>query len=86
MASNSKAVVKIGDETFSILELPPTGTLVVEEQKQRLLGSVDLESLVSDLGKVGSFVRLAYNGVAGYTELQIEIREIGYNVTNAAVR
>lgn len=81
MASNSKAVVKIGDETFSILELPPTGTLVVEEQKQRLLGSVDLESLVSDLGKVGSFVRLAYNGVAGYTDLQIEIREIGYNVT-----
>ena len=81
MAENSKAIVKIGDETYSILELPPTGTVVVEEQKRILLGSVDLESLVSDLGKVGNFVRLAYNGVAGYTDLQIEIRKIGYNVT-----
>ena len=36
---------------------------------------------MTDLGRVGNFVRIAYNGVAGYTDLQITIREIGYDVT-----
>ena len=81
MADESQAIVKIGAETFSILELPPSSALVVMEQKDFLLGSVDLQSLVADLGRVGSFVRLAYNGVAGFTDRQIEIRKIGYDVT-----
>ena len=34
-----------------------------------------------DLGRVGKFVRVAYNGVAAYTELQIMVCGIGYNVT-----
>ena len=81
MDADEQAIVKIGDETFSILEPPPSGTQIVSQQRDLLLGSVDLQTLVSDLGRVGNFVRIAYNGVAGYTELQIEIRKIGYDVT-----
>ena len=78
--TGSKEVVLL-DETYSIVELPPSHSKVVVKQKGLLLGSVDLPALVSDLGRVGNFVRIAYNGVAGYTDLQIQIREIGYNVT-----
>ena len=46
-----------------------------------MLGSIDLAILADDLGRVGNFVRIAYNGVAGYTDLQIKIRRIGYDVT-----
>ena len=81
MADEDLAVVKIGEETFSMVEIPASETAVVEQQRNILLGSVDLPALVADLGRVGKFVRVAYNGVAGYTELQIEIREIGYDVT-----
>ena len=76
--SDNTAVVKIGNETFSIVEVPSFSTALVQEQKARLLGAVDLPTLVEDLGRVGSFIRLAYNG---YTELQISIREIGVDVT-----
>ena len=75
------ACVKIGSEEFSIVEVPSIKTAVVRKQKEYLLGSIDLPVLVEDLGRVGNFVRLAYNGTAGHTELQIKIREIGYDVT-----
>jgi len=75
------ACVRIGSEEFSIVEVPSSGTAVVRKQREHLLGSIDLPALVEDLGRVGNFVRLAYNGTAGHTELQIQIREIGYDVT-----
>ena len=81
MAEEEQALVKIGAETFSIAEIPASGTLLVEKQKNLLLGSVDLPSLVTDLGRVGNFIRIAYNGVAGFTDLQIKIRGIGYDIT-----
>lgn len=77
----SGQLVKIGGESFSIKEIPSSSTALVLKKKDMILGSVDLPALVSDLGRVGNCVRIAYNGVAGYTELQIEIRQIGYNVT-----
>ena len=80
-ATMSGQLVKIGDESFSIKEIPSSDTALVLKKKDIILGSVDLPALVSDLGRVGNCVRIAYNGVAGYTELQIEIRQIGYNVT-----
>ena len=79
--SENTAVVKIGNETFSIVEIPSSNTALVQEQKARLLGAVDLPTLVEDLGRVGRFIRIAYNGVAGFTDLQISIREIGVDVT-----
>ena len=75
------ACITIGSEKFSIVEVPSSATAVVRQQEEYLLGSVDLPALVEDLGRVGKFIRLAYNGTAGHTELQIKIREIGYDVT-----
>lgn len=75
-----QALVIIGDETFSLTEIPPSGALV-EQQRNLLLGYVDLQSLVTDLDMVGYFLRIAYNGVVGFTELQIKIRAIGYDLT-----
>ena len=79
--AEKKARVKIGSEEFSIVEVPSSATTVVRKQREYLLGTIDLSVLVEDLGRVGNFVRLAYNGTAGHTELQIQIREIGYDVT-----
>ena len=81
MTEEDQTIVKIGEETFSIVEIPSSGTVIVQQEKRCLLGSIDLPALVTDLGRVGNFVRIAYNGVAGYTNLQILIREIGYDVT-----
>ena len=75
------ASVKIGAEEFSIVKVPSSKTTAVAEQRELLLESFELNVLVEELGRVGNFVRIAYNGVAGYTELQIQIREIGYDVT-----
>ena len=77
----SGQLVKIGDESFSIKEIPSSSTALVLKKKDMILGSVDLPALVSDVGRVGNCVRIEYNGVAGYTELQIEIRHIGVDVT-----
>ena len=50
-----------------------------------MLGAIDLKALVSDLDRVGGFIRIAYNGVgaAGYehTKEQIEIQQLGYDIT-----
>ena len=75
------ACVEIDAEEFSIIKKPPSTTTLVARQRNYLLGSINLPVLVEDLGRVGKFVRVAYNGVAGHIELQIQIREIGYDVT-----
>ena len=75
------ACVKIGSEEFSIVEVPSSATTVVRKQREYLLGSIDLSVLMEDHSHLGNFVRLAYNGTAGHTELQIQIQEIGYDVT-----
>ena len=73
--------IQIKGENFSILEVPEASTALVRQHEQYLLAGVDLEALVTDLSRVGKFVRIAYNGVAGYTELQIKIRRIAVNVS-----
>ena len=75
------AFVKIDAEEFSIIERPSSATTLVAKQRDHVLGSINLPVLVEDLVRVGNFVRIAYNGVVGSTELQIQIREIGYDVT-----
>ena len=64
------------------MEIPEASTALVRQQQEKyLLTGVDLEALVADLSRVGKFVRIAYNGVAGYTDLQIEIRRRAVNVS-----
>ena len=84
MALSHKTDVEINGETFDLVAVPSPKSLMVREAKNRLLGSLDLASLVDDLGKLGNFIRVAYNGVAGNTEIQIKVQRVGYKITHLA--
>ena len=79
--------VMIDDTTYSMVELPGSETKLVVDERNKLLGHIDLRSLVHDLGYVGRCIQLAYHGmaVAGqdpeYVKLQIEVQRLGYDVT-----
>jgi hypothetical protein len=81
MASGDSSLVKINEVEYSMVVIPPQDCALVLKEKEDMLGSIDLAVLVDDLGRVGNFVRIAYNGVAGHVELQKKIRRIGYDVT-----
>ena len=80
-----KLAVQIGETTYSLVKVPSEDSAIVKEQEGRLLGAVDLKSLVQDLGRVGKFVRIAYNGVGAagskFVKLQIRIQDLGYDIT-----
>ena len=80
--ANSQVV--INDETFDLVTIPDAKSKMVLDAKDLLLGSLDLQSLVDDLGKLGNFIRVAYNGVAGNTEVQIKVQRVGYKITKLA--
>jgi hypothetical protein len=85
MSTLSKNVsVDIEGETFSMVKIPDVGSQLVKRSKEDLTGSLDLASLVNDLAKLGSFIRVAYNGVAGSTNLQIKVQRVGYKITKLA--
>ena len=74
-------LVKYGSEQYSLTRVPAETSALVVAQKECLLNKIDLEALVDDLSKAGKFVRVAYNGVAGNTELQITVQGIGFDIT-----
>ena len=76
--------VTIDKEEFNLVSIPNAGSKLVQTAKEHLLGSLDLHSLVEDLGKLGNFIRVAYNGVAGHTEIQIKVQRVGYKITKLA--
>lgn len=86
--SSKQYTVSMEGENYSIVEIPHESSAVVRKAKDAFLtgGTVDLDSLVDDLGKVGKFVRLAYNGVTAagpdHADLQVKVRQIGDEVTN----
>ncbi len=85
MSTLSKDVsVNIEGETFSLVKIPDVHSQLVKRSKADLTGSLDLASLVNDLAKLGSFIRVAYNGVAGSTKLQIKVQKVGYKITKLA--
>uniref|UniRef100_A0A1X7VN01 Uncharacterized protein n=1 Tax=Amphimedon queenslandica TaxID=400682 RepID=A0A1X7VN01_AMPQE len=75
------AEIVLEGHTYSIAELPDATSPLVLQEQRRLLGVINLEALVDDLGRVGNCVRIAYHGVTGFVDLQIEIQRIGYDVT-----
>ena len=81
----SKLVVTIDEQEYHLDVIPAAESKVVETEKEKLLGAVDLETLVNDLGRVGAFIRVAYNGVGAagpkFTELLIEVQDLGYDIT-----
>lgn len=76
--------VVIEGETFNLVSIPDARSKLVQTAKEHLLGSLDLHSLVEDLGKLGNFIRVAYNGVAGYTEVRIKVHRVGCKITKLA--
>ena len=42
---------------------PSADSPAVEMVKEHLLGQLDLESFVKDLGRLENFIRVAYNGI-----------------------
>ena len=88
MANNvdkSLVEVEIDGEYYALDKIPPATSGIVKAEMDRLLESVDLKALVTDLGRVGGFIRVAYNGVGAagheHTEAQIEIQRLGYDIT-----
>ena len=77
--------IEIDGESYALDTIPSEKSGVVKAETEKLLGAIDLRALVSDLGRVGGFIRIAYNGVgaAGYklTNEQIEIQRLGYDIT-----
>lgn len=76
--------IVIDGEQFNLVSIPNTESKLVQTAKGHLLESFDLHSLVEDLRKLGNFIRVAYNGVAGHTEVQIKIQRVGYKITKLA--
>ena len=75
----SKLVKYEGDE-LSVVEKPPRDCQAVIKARDHMLGAVDLDDFLSNLVTVGKFIRIAYNGVAGDTDLQIATREVGFEI------
>ena len=73
--------VEIDGETFDLVSIPKAESRMVQTAKVSILGLLDLQSLTEDLGKLDSFIRVAYNGVAGHTEVQIKVQRVGYKIT-----
>ena len=76
--------IEIEGESYALDKIPSDSSGVVRAEKEKLLGAIDLKALVIDLGRVGYFIGIAYNGVgaAGYehTKDQIEIQQLGYDI------
>ena len=77
--------VVIGGNSYSMAVEPAATSSIVLAEKELLLGSLNLESLVKDLGRVGNFIRVIYNGIrAGgehFQDLEIEVLSLGHDIT-----
>ena len=77
--------LQIEGEVYSLNKVPNESSAIVKAETDRLLGAINLKALVDDLGRVGAFIRIAYNGVGAagpkFTDNQIEIQRLGYDVT-----
>lgn len=77
--------VEISGENYQLDRIPTSTSIVVEEEKEKLLGAINLKALVLDLSRIGAFVRIAYNGVGAagpkFTDKQIAIQRLGYDIT-----
>ena len=82
--ANPDSCVIIDGETYDLISIPSAESKLVKSARREFHDQLDLHSLADDLGKLGKFMRLAYNGVAGHTELQIKVQRVGYKITKLA--
>ena len=85
VSTKPKLEIEIEEETYYLNKVPKESSAVVKAETEKLLAAINLKTLVDDLGRVGSFIRIAYNGVGAagpkFTDQQIEIQRLGYDVT-----
>ena len=86
LAESADTKVKINGEEYTPAEPLSEVSPIVEEGKDEILDKSDLYSFVNDLRRLARFMRIAYNGMkaagTNYTDLQIEIQLLGYNITD----
>jgi len=77
--------IEIEGENYRLDAVPVDTSSVVVAEKEKLLGAVDLKTLINDLSRVAAFIRIASNGVGAagpkFAQLQIEIQRLGYDLT-----
>ena len=77
-AVKPKVEIEIEGESYALDKIPSKDSGIVKAEREKLLGVINLRALVSNLGRVGGFIRIAYNSVraVGYqhTEEQIGIQ------------
>lgn len=68
--------------------IPAAESKVIEAKKDKLLGAVDLKTLINDLGWVGAFIHIAYNAWCWSCRVKIhgfidyhEVQDLGYDIT-----
>ena len=65
---------------------PPVDSPAVREQREELLGALDLKAFVEDLGRMGKYIRVAYNGIGAagpkFTKLQIKVQKLGFELSD----
>lgn len=54
----SKLKVEIKGETYYLDKVPDESSAVVKAEEEKLLGAINLKTLVDDLGRVGAFIRI----------------------------
>ena len=85
--SSDMVEVEIDSKVFhySIMTNPPVDSAVVQAEKETLRGALDLESFVKDLGRVGKYIRVAYNGIAAaeprFQGLKTEVQKLGFGIS-----
>ncbi len=85
MAVSAPEIVIIDGQLYSLEQIPDEKSAIVVSERTVLLKNVDVETLATDLGRVGGFIRIAYNGVGAagsqFTTQQVKIQRLGYDIS-----
>lgn len=77
-------LIEIDKISYSLLERPPDTSPLVQNARASLLMHLDVRTLSQQLKRVGSFIRIAYNGLAMHPILQGEVTNLGIRITGLA--
>ena len=77
---DSLSIITYEGRKYNLCKVPPKDSRIVEDETQNITAQLKLKDLGNDLSRLGKFVRLAYCGVVGHVDLQIEVRKTLKNV------
>ena len=79
---SSKTLVVIGEDgiEYSLLKGPNETSMYVKEAHKTLTESLQIRDLASDLTNVGKLMLMAYCGVMGHLQLEMQVRDRLHNV------